>query len=197
MDSKEELEIIRQKIDKIKKNRKKKQILSQQQCYNYKNIEIIPTIYDVVSSEKLLDMSSSIFIPQAPDLHLLMRNGDGITSSNYIPFNFVGEKERGEEEEGEKEKREEEKREEGEKKKNIFSSIYNYWFPVQEGAVGNQDKSSSGDFDINKVQFWNLPCNFLSMDFYTNLFANLVENTETYKDTAFAGRICTCIFRNP
>ena len=167
-----EVEKIRQKIDKIKRNRKKKQI-QPSQVYNYKNIEIIPTIYDVVSSEKLLDTSSSISIPQAPDLKTL-------ASPNYIPFNFVEEKE--EEKIIDKKEKEREKENKEKEKENVFISMYHYLFPVQEGAQ-NKTPDPSGDFDINKVQFWNLSCNFLSMDFYTNIFSNLIEKTEVYKDT--------------
>lgn len=166
-----EVEKIRQKINKIKKNRKKKQ--NQALVYNYQNIAVIPTIYDIISSEKISDISNAIITPlPPPKLQKL--------SYDYIPFNSVV-NETVIEEDGEQEDKKKKEEEE-----NWIIKTYQYWFPKQEGLSSKPNSNTppqNNDIDLMNLKFWSLPCNFLSSKFYTNIFAVLIEKTGKYEDT--------------
>ena len=165
-----EVEKIRQKINKIKKNRKKKQ--NQALVYNYQNIAVIPTIYDIISSEKISDISNTIVTPLPPPK---LQN----LSYDYVPFNSVV-NETIIEEDGEQEDKKKKEEEE-----NWIIKTYQYWFPKQEGLSSkpNSNTPPSNDIDLMNLKFWSLPCNFLSSKFYTNIFAVLIEKTGKYEDT--------------
>ena len=170
-----ELEKIRQKMNKIKKNRKKKQ--NQALVYNYQNIAVIPTIYDIISSEKISDISNTIVTPLPPP-KLQNLSYHHSSSSNYIPFNSVVNEEVIEEEKN-KEKEEEEE-------ENWIIKTYQYLFPKQEGLSStkkDQNAPPTNDIDLMNLKFWSLPCNFLSSKFYTNIFAVLIEKTGNYENT--------------
>jgi hypothetical protein len=159
-----EVEKIRQKMNRIKKNRKKKQ--NQACAYNYKNVVIVPTIYDIISSEKISDISNSNTIitpPPLPNLQNLLYN-----SNSYIPFNSVVE---------------EQKPEKKEEEYNWIIKTFQYWFPKQEGLTTTEKPPPGNDVDLMNLKFWSLPCNFLSSKFYTNIFAVLIEKTSKYEDT--------------
>ena len=211
MDTSElDVEKIHQKIEKIKKNRKKKQ---QPLLYNYKNIDIIPTIYDVVSYEKVVDISNTTNtpIPYPPDLQQLSK-----PETNYIPFNntnFINSanssanpsanlnenpsanpsanlnenpsanlNENLSANSSANSSANLNENPSANSSANIFSSMYHYWLPIKEGATSNTNPSS--DFDITKLNFWNLGCNNLfSMDTYTNVFSVFVGNYGTYTNT--------------
>ena len=165
-----EVEKIRKKINKIKKNRKKKQ--NQALVYNYQNIAVIPTIYDIISSEKISDISNTIVTPLPPPK---LQN----LSYDYVPFNSVV-NETIIEEDGEQEDKKKKEEEE-----NWIIKTYQYWFPKQEGLSSkpNSNTPPSNDIDLMNLKFWSLPCNFLSSKFYTNIFAVLIEKTGKYEDT--------------
>lgn len=152
----DDLENIQQKILKIRNRNKQKN--------NYTNIKLLPTIYDEDNNNNNIDCSGSSILPlqvnpiPPPDLITLYNNGE------------------------DKIKKNKEIKEIKETVKNTTTdyllSTYHYFFPVKEGATGSDP--APAPFDPMNMSFWNLPCDFLNMDFYTNLISTLLEKQADY-----------------
>ena len=162
-DNTNDIEKVKQKIIKIR-NRKR-----QKQNYNYKNVPVLPSIYES-------ELDSKLDIPPPPELSMLYNPyNNGIFDNGLLSEKKekIGEKaEPGEREKaGEKELKEGERERELKEKsiqnkiQNVFSSIYRYFLPVKEGATD----SSPPPLDLTNLSFWQIPCDFLNTKFYDNL----------------------------
>lgn len=149
----DDVENIQQKIMKIRNRNKQKK--------NYTNIKLLPTIYD----EENIDCSGSPILQlqvkpiPPPDLITLYNNGEDKIKKKSSETKDIKET------------------------KNTTTttdyliSTYHYFFPVKEGATSAPEPAP---FDPMNMSFWNLPCDFLNMDFYTNLISTLLEKQADY-----------------
>jgi len=155
------------KLLRIKKNRKKKD----NNYYNYTNIAVLPTIYDddVTTNIDISFTSLQLSPPHPPELSYLS-NPPAYNNDLFHNNIFVGDK-------SEKTQTKDIMKDITNDKKNTFiyylSSTYNYFFPLKEGATSSSENPL-------KLQFWSLPCDFLNMDFYTNLITTIVVFQDTY-----------------
>jgi hypothetical protein len=159
----DDVEIIQQKMLKIRNRKKQKN--------NYTNIPLLPTIYDQEPYTDIIDKDHSSIHPNLqikpiPPPELI---------SLYTPYTDKG-KEENRDTDKDKEKKENREKDK-EKKKEYLLSIYKYWFPTKEGATGAPEPPP---FDMTNMSFWNLPCNFLSMQFYTDLINGFLEAQADY-----------------
>lgn len=154
-----DIEKIEQKLKKIKR-RNRNDIY-----YNYKNIDLLPTIHenDVILPPSPPEISKLSFSISSPEIdsynrdsfhsNSIMDNTKPKTDSKSIP-----------------------------EKKNVLDTIshyYHYFFPIKEG-VTNPVQPQKLDLDPMNIKFWDLPCNFLNIDFYTNLIAGFIEAQADY-----------------
>lgn len=159
----DDVEIIQQKMLKIRNRKKQKN--------NYTNIPLLPTIYDQEPYTDIIDKDHSSIHPNLqikpiPPPELI---------SLYTPYIDKGKEENRDKDKEKKENRDKDK--DKEKKKEYLLSIYKYWFPTKEGATSAPEPPP---FDMTNMSFWNLPCNFLSMQFYTDLINGFLEAQADY-----------------
>ena len=154
-----DIEKLEKKLKKIKRRNQK------DNYYNYKNIELLPTIHenDVILPPSQPDISQLSFSISSPEIdsynrHSLMNHS--ILNNTKPNVNLDSEKILG--------------------KNDIIDKIsdyYHYYFPIKEGATSNSEPQQ---LDPMNIKFWNLPCDFLSIDFYTDLIAKVIRSLDNY-----------------
>lgn len=154
-----DIEKLEKKLKKIKRRNQK------DNYYNYKNIELLTTIHenDVILPPSQPDISQLSFSISSPEIdsynrHSLMNHS--ILNNTKPNVNLDSEKILG--------------------KNNIIDKIsdyYHYYFPIKEGATSNSEPQQ---LDPMNIKFWNLPCDFLSIDFYTDLIAKVIRSLDNY-----------------